>query len=114
MAVARLVIGRRREVDGMEFEHSSVALDLRFIPDDVSFEGRQARDKSTSVPSSYQPPSFICKALQQTKVECTWDEAPSERQVLLGRVSQWRDAAEEDFEVTSNIPVFALSELHDS
>ncbi|CAM9123180.1 unnamed protein product [Scytosiphon promiscuus] len=87
-----------REVDGMEFEHSSVALDLRFIPDDVSFEGRQTRDKSTSVPSSYQPPSFICKALQQTKVECTWDEAPSERQVLLGRVSQWRDAAEEDFE----------------
>ncbi|CAN0421825.1 unnamed protein product, partial [Ectocarpus sp. 12 AP-2014] len=81
----------------MEFEHSSVALDLRFIPDEVSFEGRQVRDKSSSVPSSYQPPSFICKALQQTRVECTWDEAPSERQVLLGRVSQWRDAAEEDF-----------------
>lgn len=38
-------------------------------------------------------------------MECTWDEAPSERQVLLGRVSQWRDAAEEDFEVMkSNSP----------
>lgn len=59
--LARSVIGQFREVDGMEFEHSSVALDLRFIPDEVAFEGRQARDKSTSVPSSYQPPSFICK-----------------------------------------------------
>lgn len=50
-----------REVDGMECEHSSVALDLRFIPDEVSFEGRQIRDRCKSVPSSYQPPSFICK-----------------------------------------------------
>lgn len=52
----------------MEFEHSSVALDLRFIPDEVSFEGRQVRDKSTSVPSSYQPPSFICKVSQRVVV----------------------------------------------
>lgn len=50
----------------MEFEHSSVALDLRFIPDEVSFEGRQVRDKSSSVPSSYQPPSFICKVSKPT------------------------------------------------
>lgn len=45
------------------------------------------------------PIRSLSQALQQTRVECTWDEAPSERQVLLGRVSQWRDAAEEDFEV---------------
>ena len=45
----------------MEFERSAVALDLRFVPDGVSFDGREARDSCTSIPSSYQPPSFICK-----------------------------------------------------
>ncbi|CAN0362296.1 unnamed protein product [Discosporangium mesarthrocarpum] len=111
VAVAEAVY---RQVDGMEFEHSSVALDLRFIPDDVSFEGRTVRDRCTGVPSEYKPPTFICKArwigpcsicaaLQQTKVECTWDEVPSERQSLLSRMTQWQDATEEAFEVVATL-----------
>ncbi len=36
--------------------------DLRFVPDEQSFEGRQVRDAATEVPPDYQPPTFQTKA----------------------------------------------------
>ena len=37
-------------VDGLEWEHSSAAINCSFIPPDVSFEGRQVRDQAFSTP----------------------------------------------------------------
>lgn len=44
------------ECDGMEFEHSACKFDLRFVPDEQSFEGRQVRDTATQIPANYEPP----------------------------------------------------------
>jgi len=41
------------QVDGLEFENSSMQIDARFIPDDISFEGRQVKDTATNVPTKY-------------------------------------------------------------
>jgi hypothetical protein len=54
-------------------------LDLRFIPDDVSFEGREIRDQSKARSSTYVPPKFETKILEHTKQTLTWDETPPER-----------------------------------
>jgi hypothetical protein len=85
-----------REVDGMEFEHSSSAIDLRTLPsEEVDFvvKDRPMRDEATSVPSNYEPPDFIISALQQTKVQCTWDQGDAERERKLTQYSSggWQE-----------------------
>lgn len=47
------------EVDGLEFENSSVQLDSRFVPDDVSFEGRKVKDTAEALPSNYGMLSIV-------------------------------------------------------
>ncbi len=88
------------QLDGMEFETSSVALDLRFVPDETTFNGKAVRDASTSIPSNYSPPAFVLKAVQQSNVDCSWDEPPMEREVLLkgSRRQGWDDVHEEELE----------------
>ena len=90
-----------REVDGLEFEHSSAAMDMRALPSD-KLSGvvmdRSMRDEATSVPSNYIPPDFIVSALQQTNVQCTWDLGNRDRERTLTKYyrGDWRDAVEAD------------------
>jgi hypothetical protein len=63
--------------DGSEYQSSSNFLDLRFIPDDVTFDD-EARDECDSVPSGYKPVEFVTDALQHSKVKLTWDMHPEE------------------------------------
>lgn len=91
-----------REIDGMEFEHSSAAVDMRAIsPEDLesAIKGRQMRDEATSVPSNYKPPDFVVNALQQTNVDCTWEAGDRERERTLTKHTQgtvWEALAESD------------------
>lgn len=63
--------------DGSEYLSSSNFLDLRFIPDDVTFDD-EPRDECDAVPTGYKPIEFVTDALQHSKVKLTWDMHPEE------------------------------------
>merc|ERR1712136_102141 len=69
------------ECDGMEFETSSARFDIRFIPDDVTFKEDEPKEKCDTLPEkdAYQPCSFVTTALNQAKVDLTWDETDRSR-----------------------------------
>ncbi|KAF7521927.1 hypothetical protein G7054_g12287 [Neopestalotiopsis clavispora] len=66
-----------KAVDGTEYQSSSNFMDLRFVPDDVTFDD-EPRDECDSVPSDYRPTEFVTDALQHSKVKLTWDMHPEE------------------------------------
>ncbi|KHN99827.1 nuc153 [Metarhizium album ARSEF 1941] len=63
--------------DGTEYQSSSNVIDLRFVPDDVTFDD-EPRDECDKVPDSYKPVEFVTNALQSSKVKLTWDMNPDE------------------------------------
>ncbi|XP_014218188.1 ESF1 homolog [Copidosoma floridanum] len=69
------------ELDGQEYESSATKLDLRFIPDEETFdqEPTEVCDKLPDL-TKYMPRLFTTTALQQVKVNLTWDETNPERQ----------------------------------
>merc|ERR1719348_2385284 len=68
------------DLDGHDYESSGTKIDLRFIPDDMTFEDpREVANTLPSADSLYEPEAFVTKALHQSKVECTWDETDRER-----------------------------------
>jgi len=85
------------QCDGLEFERSSTKLDLRFVPDDQSFTERTVRDTATEVPSGYVPVEYIAKALQQTRVQLTWDADDPDRKKVLRRKVTADQLKDEDF-----------------
>lgn len=66
-----------------------------------SFKGREVRDKCQSNSLSlerYTPPDFVVKALQHTKVECTWDAGERHREKVLTNISMWKQLNESDLQ----------------
>ncbi|TNN61485.1 ESF1 [Liparis tanakae] len=75
-----------QECDGYEYESSCSVLDLRFIPDEVTFEGEEPRDVATDVNlSAYTPKLFTTTANATSKVQLTWDETDNDRVSTLNR-----------------------------
>ena len=66
--------------DGAEFEKSSNFLDLRFIPDSVSFNEDEVKDVATEVnEKTFKPKEFSSSSLQNTTQKLVWDEDDVER-----------------------------------
>lgn len=86
------------QLDMIEFGHSSMTFDLRFVPDDIDFSNRKVKDSCSKIALDYKPTDFVVNALQHTDVKCTWDEGEKEREHKLTNISQWRQLNESDFQ----------------
>ncbi|XP_051801530.1 ESF1 homolog [Acanthochromis polyacanthus] len=85
------------ECDGYEYESSCSVLDLRFIPDDVTFD-EEPRDVATDVKlSAYTPKLFTSSAAATSKVQLTWDETDHERVTALNRKFNKNQLLDMDF-----------------
>ncbi|XP_037830935.1 ESF1 homolog isoform X2 [Kryptolebias marmoratus] len=85
------------ECDGFEYESSSSVLDLRFIPDEVTFD-EEPKDAATDVNlSAYTPKLFSSSAAATSKVTLTWDETDHERVSALNRKFNKAELLDMDF-----------------
>ncbi|XP_043399948.1 ESF1 homolog isoform X4 [Chelonia mydas] len=73
------------ECDGLEFESSCSFVDLRFIPDDVTFDDEPKDIASEVDGAAYKPKYFTSAAMGTSKVDITWDETDHERITSLHR-----------------------------
>ncbi|CAO3678742.1 unnamed protein product [Umbelopsis vinacea] len=82
--------------DGAEFERSANFFDLRYIPDEMTFED-QPRDAATHAPENYKPLEYVTDALQHSKVKLTWDEDDHDRINVTRRKFTKEDIEHMDF-----------------
>lgn len=89
------------ECDGMEYESSATKIDLRFIPDDMTFddEPKETCDKLPEL-NKYEPRFFTTTALQQAKVDLTWDETDPGRLEMTQKLNSGKidDVTENDLQ----------------
>ena len=87
-----------QECDGLEYETSSTKLDLRFIPDEMTFDEHPPKDVADQIPDKdfYKPSNFVTTALNQSKVDLTWDETNHRRLALTTRKFNEDDLANMD------------------
>ncbi|KAI8973770.1 hypothetical protein BDF20DRAFT_915173 [Mycotypha africana] len=86
-----------KSCDGTEYENSANFFDLRYIPEDMTFDD-EPKDAATVAPEGYQPAKFKTDALQQTKVNLTWDEDDVNRYQMTRREFTEEDLKELDFD----------------
>ncbi|XP_008055314.1 ESF1 homolog [Carlito syrichta] len=86
------------DCDGLEFESSCSFIDLRFIPDDITFDD-EPKDIASEVDlTAYKPKYFTSAAMGTSTVEITWDETDHERITILNRKFKKEELLDMDFQ----------------
>ncbi|XP_008849307.1 ESF1 homolog [Nannospalax galili] len=86
------------DCDGLEFESSCSFIDLRFIPDDITFD-EEPKDIASEVDlTAYKPKYFTSAAMGTSTVEITWDETDHERITTLNRKFKKEELLDMDFQ----------------
>ncbi|OUM58962.1 hypothetical protein PIROE2DRAFT_15649, partial [Piromyces sp. E2] len=83
--------------DGVEIEKSSNILDLRFIPDEETFDDEPVNVAYES-PVAYEPNEFSTEALRHSKVKLTWDDDDPDRLKVTRRKFTKEDLKNMDFQ----------------
>jgi hypothetical protein len=71
-----------KNLDGTELGATANILDLRFVPDDVTFDDTP-KDEASSVPDEHEFPEFVTDALQHSKPKLTWEGEDPRRKRLI-------------------------------
>jgi hypothetical protein len=82
-------------MDGREYLSSANFFDMRFVPDDVTFDDKP-RDECTSLPDTYRPNEFVTDALTHSKVKLTWDADDNTRKEVQKRAFSRKEIDEND------------------
>ncbi|KAK5125295.1 pre-rRNA-processing protein esf1 [Cryomyces antarcticus] len=72
-------------MDSREYLTTANFFDLRFIPDEVSFDDDKPRDICERIPDGYRPNEFVTDALTHSKVRLTWDADDATRKEVQKR-----------------------------
>ena len=72
-------------VDGTEYLTTANFFDLRYIPNETTFDDDTPRDECTKLPDGYRPNEFVTEALQHSKVKLTWDADDGARKEVQKR-----------------------------
>lgn len=85
-------------MDGREYLTTSNFFDMRFIPDQVSFDDDPPRDECSKLPASYKPNEFVTEALTHSKVKLTWDADDTTRKEVQKRAFSRAEIDENDLQ----------------
>ncbi|KAL1389500.1 pre-rRNA processing protein Esf1 [Phyllosticta capitalensis] len=83
-------------MDGREYLSSANFFDMRFVPDEVSFEEDKPRDECSRIPDGYKPNEFVTDALTHSKVKLTWDADDTTRKEVQKRAFSQKEIDEND------------------
>ncbi|ORY16762.1 hypothetical protein BCR34DRAFT_597462 [Clohesyomyces aquaticus] len=82
-------------LDGREYLSSANFFDLRFVPDEVTFD-EDPHDECEKLPDSYKPNEFTTDALTHSKVKLTWDAEDTTRKEAQKRAFSRKEIDEND------------------
>ena len=85
-------------MDGREYLSTSNFFDLRFVPDEVSFDEDRPRDECRKIPTGYKPNEFVTDALTHSKVKLTWDNDDTTRKEVQKRAFSRAEIDENDLQ----------------
>lgn len=80
-------------LDGREYLSSANFFDLRFVPDDTTFD-TDPHDECERLPESYKPNEFSTDALTHSKVKLTWDAEDNQRKEAQKRAFSRKEVDE--------------------
>jgi hypothetical protein len=86
------------DLDNREYLTTSNFFDLRFIPDEVTFDDDQPREQITKLPDGYKPNDFRTEALTHSKVRLTWDDDDTTRKEVQKRAFSRAELDENDLQ----------------
>ncbi|KAE9978871.1 hypothetical protein EG327_007209 [Venturia inaequalis] len=85
------------DMDGREYLSSANFFDLRFVPDEVTFD-ETPRDICKEVPRDYRPTEFVTEALTHSNVKLTWDADDKQRKEVQKRAFSRKEIDENDLQ----------------
>ncbi|EKG16697.1 NUC153 domain-containing protein [Macrophomina phaseolina MS6] len=85
-------------MDGREYLSSANFFDLRFVPDDVSFDEDKPRDACDRIPDGYRPNDFVTDALTHSRVKLTWDADDNARKEVQKRAFSQKEIDDNDLQ----------------